>query len=138
VYAHGGMIGLDGEKMSKSRGNLVLVSRLLESGVDPMVLRLALIGRHYREDWYWSDAELSVAGRRLHRWRDAVRLPAGLEGAPVVARLRAALADDLDTPTALAAVDAWAAASLSIDGDDAEAPALVASALDALLGITLH
>ena len=51
--------------------------------------------------------------------------------------MRAALALDLDAPTALAAVDAWAGASTAMDSDDTDAPALVARACDALLGVTL-
>ena len=55
-YAHAGMVGLDGEKMSKSLGNLVFVSRLIGAGEDPMAVRLALLAHHYREDWEWTDA----------------------------------------------------------------------------------
>jgi L-cysteine:1D-myo-inositol 2-amino-2-deoxy-alpha-D-glucopyranoside ligase len=137
VYAHSGMVGLDGEKMSKSKGNLVLVSQLLASGVDPMAIRLALLAHHYRDDWTWTDALLTSATERLSRWRDAVRLDAALNAAEVITQMRAALAQDLDAPTALAAVDAWAGASSAIDGDDTDAPALVAQACDALLGVRL-
>ena len=137
VYAHGGMVGLDGEKMSKSRGNLVFVSRLLRDGADPMAVRLSLLAHHYRDDWMWTEHELNVATRRLDRWRDAVRLGAALSADEVVVQMRSALAHDLDAPTALAAVDAWAGASSAIDGDDANAPAVVARACDALLGIRL-
>jgi L-cysteine:1D-myo-inositol 2-amino-2-deoxy-alpha-D-glucopyranoside ligase len=137
AYLHSGMVGLDGEKMSKSKGNLVFVSALRESSVDPMVIRLALLGHHYRDDWEWSDELLVSAQGRLSRWREAVRLPAGLNADEVLVQLRAALAQDLDAPAALAAVDAWAGASMAIDSDDAEAPALVARACEALLGVTL-
>jgi L-cysteine:1D-myo-inositol 2-amino-2-deoxy-alpha-D-glucopyranoside ligase len=137
AYLHSGMVGLDGEKMSKSRGNLVFVSALRRSGVDPMAIRLALLGHHYREDWDWSDELLISAQGRLNRWREAVRLTAGLNADEVLVQLRAALAQDLDAPSALAAVDAWAGASMAIDSDDAEAPALVARACEALLGVTL-
>jgi L-cysteine:1D-myo-inositol 2-amino-2-deoxy-alpha-D-glucopyranoside ligase len=137
AYLHSGMVGLDGEKMSKSKGNLVFVSALRESGVDPMVIRLALLGHHYRDDWEWSDELLVSAQGRLSRWREAVRLPAGLNADEVLVQLRAALAQDLDAPAALAAVDAWAGASMAIDSDDADAPALVARACEALLGVTL-
>ncbi len=137
VYVHSGMVGLDGEKMSKSKGNLVLVSRLREAGVDPMAIRLALLSQHYRTDWMWTDEVLATAVERLATWREAVRLDAALNAADVVTAIRAALADDLDAPAALAAVDAWAGASLAIDGDDTDAPALVAEAVDALLGVRL-
>jgi L-cysteine:1D-myo-inositol 2-amino-2-deoxy-alpha-D-glucopyranoside ligase len=137
AYLHSGMVGLDGEKMSKSKGNLVFVSSLRASGVDPMAIRLALLAHHYHDDWDWTD-ELLISGQdRLDRWREAVRLDAGLNADEVLATMRAALAHDLDAPAALAAVDAWAGASVAIDSDDAEAPALVARACDALLGVAL-
>ena len=137
AYLHSGMVGLNGEKMSKSKGNLVFVSKLRGSGVDPMAIRLALLGHHYRDDWEWSDDLLVSARGRLNRWREAVRLPAGLNADEVLVQVRAALAQDLDAPSALAAVDAWAGASMAIDSDDAEAPVLVARTCEALLGVTL-
>jgi L-cysteine:1D-myo-inositol 2-amino-2-deoxy-alpha-D-glucopyranoside ligase len=137
AYLHSGLVGLDGEKMSKSKGNLVFVSALRKSGVDPTVIRLALLDHHYREDWDWTDELLDSAQGRLNRWREAVRLDAGLNADGVLAQVRAALAHDLDAPAALAAVDAWAGASVAIDSDDAEAPALITRACDALLGVTL-
>jgi L-cysteine:1D-myo-inositol 2-amino-2-deoxy-alpha-D-glucopyranoside ligase len=137
AYLHSGMVALDGEKMSKSRGNLVFVSRLRRSGVDPMAIRLALLAHHYRDDWEWSDEVLAAAQDRLARWREAVRLNSGVDATEVVAQMRAALAFDLDAPTALAAVDAWAGASTAMDTDDTEAPGLVARACDALLGVAL-
>jgi L-cysteine:1D-myo-inositol 2-amino-2-deoxy-alpha-D-glucopyranoside ligase len=137
AYVHSGMVGLNGEKMSKSKGNLVFVSALRASGVDPMAIRLALLAHHYREDWDWTDELLGSAQTRLNRWREAVRLDAGLNADQVLVQVRAALAHDLDAPTALAAVDAWAGASVAIDSDDVEAPALVARTCEALLGVTL-
>jgi L-cysteine:1D-myo-inositol 2-amino-2-deoxy-alpha-D-glucopyranoside ligase len=137
AYLHSGMVGFDGEKMSKSKGNLVFVSSLRASGVDPMAIRLALLEHHYREDWDWTDELLVSAQSRLNRWREAVRLAAGLNADNVLAEVRAALAHDLDAPAAVAAVDAWAGASVAIDSDDADAPALVARFCDALLGVAL-
>jgi L-cysteine:1D-myo-inositol 2-amino-2-deoxy-alpha-D-glucopyranoside ligase len=137
AYLHSGMVGLDGVKMSKSKGNLVFVSALRESGVDPMAIRLALLDHHYREDWDWNDELLVSAQSRLNRWREAVRLDAGLNADEVLAQVRGALAHDLDAPAALAAVDAWAGASVAIDSDDAEAPVLITRTCDALLGVVL-
>ncbi len=137
AYLHSGMVGLDGEKMSKSRGNLVFVSALRRSGVDPMAIRLALLAHHYRDDWEWTDEVLVAAEQRLERWRGAVRLGAGLYAEEILTQMRAALAIDLDAPTALAAVDAWAGGSMAMDSDDAEGPALIARACEALLGVTL-
>jgi L-cysteine:1D-myo-inositol 2-amino-2-deoxy-alpha-D-glucopyranoside ligase len=137
AYVHSGMVAFDGEKMSKSKGNLVLVSQLREAGTDPMAIRLALLGQRYRDDWTWTDELLTDAAGRLDRWREAVRLPAGLNADEAITQMRAALASDLDAPTAIAAVDAWAGASTVLDADDADAPTLVARACDALLGIRL-
>jgi L-cysteine:1D-myo-inositol 2-amino-2-deoxy-alpha-D-glucopyranoside ligase len=136
-YVHAGMIGLHGEKMSKSRGNLVFVSRMRADGVDPMALRLALIADHYRGDRQWTDDRLKTAEQRLSRWREATRTARGPDGAALLDTVRARLADDLDTPGALAAVDAWAEAALAGEGTDPGAPALAASTVDALLGVRL-
>jgi L-cysteine:1D-myo-inositol 2-amino-2-deoxy-alpha-D-glucopyranoside ligase len=136
-YTHAGMIGLEGEKMSKSRGNLVFVSRLRADGVDPNAVRAALLAGHYRADREWTPALLTEAEQRLGRWREAVALPAGPGAEDLVQRLRTHLADDLDTPAALAAVDGWVAEALERRGTDTAAPGLVRSAVDALLGIAL-
>jgi L-cysteine:1D-myo-inositol 2-amino-2-deoxy-alpha-D-glucopyranoside ligase len=136
-YVHAGMIGLHGEKMSKSRGNLVFVSRLRADHVDSMAVRLALLADHYRDDRQWTDDLLKTAEQRLSRWREAMALPAGPAGGETVAAVRDRLADDLDTGGALAAVDDWVEATLGGDRTDADAPALVAAAADALLGIAL-
>jgi L-cysteine:1D-myo-inositol 2-amino-2-deoxy-alpha-D-glucopyranoside ligase len=136
-YVHAGMIGLHGDKMSKSRGNLVFVSRLRADHVDPMALRLALIGDHYRADRQWTDDLLKAAEQRLARWRAAVSAPSGPPGGQLLSVVRAALSDDLDTPRAVAAVDEWADAVLAGIGDDADAPALVAATVDGLLGVRL-
>jgi L-cysteine:1D-myo-inositol 2-amino-2-deoxy-alpha-D-glucopyranoside ligase len=137
LYVHAGMIGLDGEKMSKSRGNLVFVSKLRGAGVDPMAIRLALLDGHYRADREWSGGRLTGAERRLERWRVAVRGGAGAATDRVIAELRAALANDLDTTAALAAVDAWAATTNAEAAEDASAGAMISAAVDALLGVKL-
>ncbi|TDV44921.1 cysteine--1-D-myo-inosityl 2-amino-2-deoxy-alpha-D-glucopyranoside ligase [Actinophytocola oryzae] len=136
-YAHAGMIGLDGEKMSKSRGNLVFVSRLRADKVDPMAVRLGLLSGHYRSDRAWTQEVLAEAEARLARWRTAVEVAAAPPAEDLVTRLRDHLSDDLDTVGALAAVDAWAEAALSVGGTDAQAPAAVRDAVDALLGVAL-
>jgi L-cysteine:1D-myo-inositol 2-amino-2-deoxy-alpha-D-glucopyranoside ligase len=79
-YVHAGMVRLDGEKMSKSLGNLVFVSGLLATGHDPMIIRLAILAHHYRSDWDWTDAALSRASERLANWRAAARLGADIGG----------------------------------------------------------
>ncbi|NJP67476.1 cysteine--1-D-myo-inosityl 2-amino-2-deoxy-alpha-D-glucopyranoside ligase [Streptomyces spiramenti] len=137
TYAHAGMVGYQGEKMSKSRGNLVLVSQLRRDGVEPAAIRLALLAHHYRSDWEWTDEVLVTATERLARWRAAVSRPDGPSALPLLAEMRQALADDLDAPTALAAFDRWAAAQAAHGGDDEGAPGVAARAVDALLGVAL-
>ena len=134
AYVHQAMVGLDGDKMSKSKGNLVLVSKLRAAGADPMAIRLALLAHHYRTEWSWSDDDLLLGTHRLETWKAAVRRPEGPSGAELLAAVRAALTDDLDTATALGAIDEWAES----DGSDTDAPALVAAAADALLGVDLR
>jgi len=148
-YCHAGMIGLDGEKMSKSRGNLVFVSKLRGARVDPMAIRLALLDGHYRADREWTGGRLPQAEQRLARWRSAVRLAQAPDATPVLDRVRECLAEDLDTSGAIAAVDRWAEAALeqpagadSAGGDSAGADSLgggelIARTVDALLGVKL-
>jgi L-cysteine:1D-myo-inositol 2-amino-2-deoxy-alpha-D-glucopyranoside ligase len=168
VYAHSGMVAYQGAKMSKSLGNLVFVSRLRAAGVDPMAIRLALIAHHYRSDWEWTDAVLAEAQARLGRWRAAVArtvlagetvlagatvlaggtvlaeglAAAGASAVPaadaVLATVRERLADDLDAPGAVGAVDAWADAVLADPGGAGpEDAALIRDTVDALLGVAL-
>ncbi|WP_459546316.1 cysteine--1-D-myo-inosityl 2-amino-2-deoxy-alpha-D-glucopyranoside ligase [Nocardia sp. X0981] len=137
-YVHTGMIGLDGEKMSKSRGNLVLVSKLRAAGVDPAAIRLGLYAGHYRADRMWTDSVLTDAEARLRRWRAAAAAAAAPSATETVTRLRTHLADDLDTPRALAAVEAWARDTLDYGGTDPGAGDEIAAAVDALLGVPLR
>lgn len=112
-HAHAGMVAFEGHKMSKSRGNLVLVSRLRESE-DPRVIRLALLAHHYRSDWEYSDAVLATAQERFDAWAHAFAKPIGDRtqadepgewSLELLERVRANLADDLDMPSAIDAVD---------------------------------
>ncbi|HEY5988353.1 MAG TPA: cysteine--1-D-myo-inosityl 2-amino-2-deoxy-alpha-D-glucopyranoside ligase [Streptosporangiaceae bacterium] len=161
-YAHAGMVRLDGEKMSKSLGNLVFVSGLLAEGADPMAVRLAVLAHHYRDDWDWTADGLAAAEERLRRWRAAVSRAlaggaggaggrgGGSVGAPagaaapaaesVLATVRACLAHDLAAPGALAVVDRWADAVIEAEvlpSGLAPAGALVRDTVDALLGVAL-
>ena len=137
-FAHAGMVGLDGEKMSKSKGNLVLVSRLRAAGEDPAAIRLAILAHHYRSDWSWTEAGFAQAKERLRAWRAALdTAPAG-SAAGLVSRLRAELASDLNAPGAVAAMDEWAAAALqAAQAGSAPDAALAADAVNALLGVEL-
>lgn len=134
IGLHTAMVSYQGEKMSKSLGNLVFVRQLLDDGADPMAVRLMLLAQHYRTDWEYTSELLRVAGRRLARWRAAVHRPAGPEAAPLLAAVRAALCDDLDATTALREIDLWAASRAATSPT---APAQVRALVDALLGVTL-
>jgi len=151
VHAHAGLVAYQGEKMSKSLGNLVFVSALRDQGVDPMAIRLALLAHRYREDWEWHDHDLVRAQARLAAWRDAVSGHGGPAALGTVDAIRRALADDLDAPAALAAVDAWVERSRggpstarvtdaeqtgAADWDEGAA-GVVARAVNTLLGIRL-
>jgi L-cysteine:1D-myo-inositol 2-amino-2-deoxy-alpha-D-glucopyranoside ligase len=131
AFVHQAMVGYQGEKMSKSRGNLVLVSRLRADGVDPMAIRLALLAHPHAPAWEWLDDELSVAVERLQRWRSGFARPSGSPADLLVAGLRTVLRDGLRSHDALPLVDEWVAAG----GDDVAAPRAAAAAVDALLGI---
>lgn len=129
-YAHAGMVAYDGEKMSKSLGNLVLVSRLLDENTDPRAIRLALLSHHYRTDWEWTRGELTTAQCTLGEWDAWAAAVGTATESPLLADLRAAVADDLDTPRAIAVVQDYIAGG-------AVATATDIAAIDALLGIAL-
>jgi L-cysteine:1D-myo-inositol 2-amino-2-deoxy-alpha-D-glucopyranoside ligase len=137
TYAHAGMVAYDGEKMSKSRGNLVFVSALRRSDVDPMAIRLTLLRQHYRSDWEWTDAQLWDAVDTLDAWRLVLATPAGAPAGPVVDAVLAALAEDLDAPAALAAISSWFEATKAGDTTDPEASAAINAVLDSALGLSL-
>jgi L-cysteine:1D-myo-inositol 2-amino-2-deoxy-alpha-D-glucopyranoside ligase len=98
-WMHQAMVHMDGEKMSKSLGNLVFVS-VLRKTHDPRAIRLAVVAHHYRTAWEWDDGIMDRADQRLERWIEAG------EGDAALDEVRAALDDDLDTPRAVAAIDA--------------------------------
>lgn len=137
TYVHTGMVGLDGEKMSKSLGNLVLVSRLREAGVEPVAIRTVLLGQHYRSDWFWTEDLLVQAAERLTRWRQRVTSATLAEATAVITRIRARLANDLDSPSALMVLDEFAAQAASDDGSQGSGEKLLLDALDALLGLKI-
>jgi L-cysteine:1D-myo-inositol 2-amino-2-deoxy-alpha-D-glucopyranoside ligase len=137
-FAHAGMVGLDGEKMSKSKGNLVLVSKLRAAGEDPAAIRLAILAHHYRSDWSWTAEGFSEAKERLGRWRTALAVTPGGSAAPLIEGMRVAIANDLDAPAALAAVDRWAGRALTGESETSDVDqALVSDAVNALLGVEL-
>jgi L-cysteine:1D-myo-inositol 2-amino-2-deoxy-alpha-D-glucopyranoside ligase len=135
TYVHAAMIGLDGEKMSKSKGNLVFVSKLIQAGTDPMVIRFALMSQHYRLDRMWTDELLVQATQRVNQLRKALASGVVAPTKSVIEQIVTALSDDLDTPSALAALDHWACQTLD-EGTGGDAQEL-STVLDALLGLAL-
>ncbi|GAA1879515.1 cysteine--1-D-myo-inosityl 2-amino-2-deoxy-alpha-D-glucopyranoside ligase [Paeniglutamicibacter psychrophenolicus] len=137
-YVHTGMVGLDGEKMSKSLGNLVLVSKLRAAGVEPVAIRTVLLGQHYRSDWFWTDELLTGAQDRLAHWRKRIDSTTLAEATAVITRIRSKLADDINAPAALAVLDAFAAQDpAEDDGPQGAGGQLLTDALDALLGLKI-
>ncbi len=113
-YAHTGMVGLDGEKMSKSKGNLVLVSELTAQGHDPQAIRALLLSHHWRADWSFDPDDLAFAEARLGRWKSAVAHTEDYDAdpsqpSPLQYALMSALSGDLNAPAALDILDLWAA-----------------------------
>lgn len=100
-WMHQAMVRMDGEKMSKSLGNLVFVSDLRDE-YDTRAIRLGILANHYRCEWEWNDAIMPAAADRLEAW-----LAAG-PGDNALAEVRDSLDSDLDTPGAVAAIDAAA------------------------------
>lgn len=131
-YVHTGMIGLDGEKMSKSKGNLVFVSRLVASGTDPMAIRWALMSDHYRTDRMWSDSLLLEAEAQWESLKKAVDSEQCAPTDSVINELIQALSDDLETPKVLSILNQWSAETLS--GKTGGSSGDLREVLDALLG----
>lgn len=135
AFIHSGMVGLDGEKMSKSKGNLVFVSTLVDAGIDPMVIRMALLQDHYQNDRMWSEGVLKSAQMLVDRLRSNLGKLEVAPAAPLIQDLVLALSENLDTPKALQRITLWCEESeLHPSVDEA---GLVARALDSLLGLAL-
>ena len=116
-WMHVAMVSMDGHKMSKSRGNLVFVDKL-RTQHDPMAIRLGLIEHHYRTEWEWDDGLMARNETRLSNWKSAAQVGSSLGDVGLLAEVRSALDNDLDTPTAVALVDAAAGKGLAV-GDSA-------------------
>ena len=132
-YVHAGMIGLDGEKMSKSKGNLVLVSNLLKNGHDAMAIRLALLFHHYRSDHMWVNSDLEIAEQLLQELRIALSRTEVAPTDDVISQISKALANDLDTPAAVSTLRNWLDATNH--GISGGSPGELSRAIDSLLGI---
>ncbi len=114
-WMHVAMVYMDGHKMSKSLGNLVFVDKL-RTEWDPRSIRLGIIEHHYRYEWEWDDTLMPRNRSRLEAWSSATAgaLAGGHDDGPLLDDVRAALDDDLNTPGAIAAIDAAAAAGIGV------------------------
>jgi L-cysteine:1D-myo-inositol 2-amino-2-deoxy-alpha-D-glucopyranoside ligase len=135
LYIHAGMIGLDGEKMSKSKGNLVFVSKLLENDVDPMIIRWALLTGHYQSDRQWSDDLLKKAESDVELMRTALSRTEVADTDQLLKDLISDLSNNLDTPTALNRLVLWAKKSKKDAAYNQSGQ--VSRAIDSLLGLAL-
>jgi L-cysteine:1D-myo-inositol 2-amino-2-deoxy-alpha-D-glucopyranoside ligase len=136
TYLHSGMIGYQGEKMSKSRGNLVFVSTLRKSGVDPMAIRYALLTGKYSENREWTDGLLETSVQKVSRIRENLSREKTANPQAFVVEIARALADDLNTPRALEAIDDWCSATEKLTTPE-HSPGLISRAMDSLLGLAL-
>jgi len=134
-YIHAGMIGLDGEKMSKSKGNLIFVSKLIQEGVDPMVVRWALLSGHYQQDREWSMQLLERAKDEVMLVRSALSRSETADASSLVSNLIKDLSDNLNTPKALSEIVDWSLESNKIATSNHSG--LVSRAIDSLLGLAL-
>jgi L-cysteine:1D-myo-inositol 2-amino-2-deoxy-alpha-D-glucopyranoside ligase len=134
-YVHAGMIGLDGEKMSKSKGNLVFVSQLVASGRDPMAIRWALMKNHYTSDRMWTEHLLLDAEEELGALRKVITSGNCAPVQSLIQILIDLLADDLNTPAALKEINAWVQRSQK--SEIHEDPLQLLLTLDALLGVKI-
>ena len=134
-YVHSAMIHLDGEKMSKSKGNLVFVSKLLSRGIDPMVIRWALLSGHYQQDRSWSDELLQKSTSEVSLLRLALAQSEVAETKELIQSIISDLANNLDTPAALNRLIAWAKSSQS--SPKVNESGLVSRGIDSLLGLAL-
>jgi L-cysteine:1D-myo-inositol 2-amino-2-deoxy-alpha-D-glucopyranoside ligase len=133
-WLHSAMVAYEGEKMSKSLGNLVFISDLRQKA-DPRAIRLALLHHHYRSGFEWHDTDIQDGTALLHRLVAAAARPDGPDPAPFAARVRDAIDDDLDAPRALDALGELADAILS-GGTDPNAPTVLTE-LAALIGVDI-
>jgi len=134
-YVHAGMIGLDGEKMSKSLGNLVFVSKLVAAGRNPMAIRWALMKSHYRQDRMWNEEILVEAEMEIAQLRAVLSSESFGSTDQLIQGIISAIADDLDTPKALSLINDWVnAATIHETSNDAQE---LLNVLDAVLGLKL-
>jgi len=134
-YVHTGMIGLDGQKMSKSLGNLVFVSTLVRSGVNPMAIRCALMTHGYAADRMWDDELLLTAQSFLDSLTLALSQNQCAPTSNLIQEIIQALSNNLDTKKVFVLLQDWI--SESAKGAEGGNPGELSRALDALLGVAI-
>ena len=134
-YVHAAMIGFDGEKMSKSKGNLVFVSTLIKDGVDPMVIRWGLLSGHFQVDREWDVDLLKTAQSEVALVRSSLSRSDVSPSDLLIKDLVNAVANNLDTPFALKRLVEWAQDSHA--NPSVNESGLVSRAIDSLLGLAL-
>jgi L-cysteine:1D-myo-inositol 2-amino-2-deoxy-alpha-D-glucopyranoside ligase len=132
-FIHTGMISLGGEKMSKSKGNLVLVSKLIAQGIEPMIIRWALLSGHYQQDRSWSDDLIKTSTIEIEKVRRCLSRSETADATELISAIGSDLANNLDTPSALNRLVLWAESS-DLKHNHA---GMVSRTIDALLGLAL-
>ena len=135
-WMHIGMVAYEGEKMSKSLGNLVFV-RDLRTGHDPRAIRLALLSNHYRAGFEWFDSDIDKGEAMLERMIEAASCPSGPDSETLLSQVREAIDDDLNLPKACEIIDDFAVKMIEGSGNDADAKTALTKAAE-LLGVNLN
>ena len=138
IYLHTGMIGFEGEKMSKSRGNLIFVSKLLSDGVDPLVIRWALLRDHYQSYREWNEQLLEKAQQEVSLVKTALSMNEVMDPSEYLKKIAIAISDNLNTPLALKTILDWA--QICVNQSDSNgfsnSSGEMSRTLDALLGLS--
>jgi len=135
-WMHIGMVAYEGEKMSKSLGNLVFV-RDLRTGHDPRAIRLALLSNHYRAGFEWFDSDIDKGEAMLERMIEAASCPSGPDSETLLSQVREAIDDDLNLPKACEIIDDFAVKMIEGSGNDSDAKTALTKAAE-LLGVNLN
>jgi len=135
-WMHVGMVAYEGEKMSKSLGNLVFV-RDLRTGHDPRAIRLALLSNHYRAGFEWFDSDIDKGEAMLERMIEAASCPSGPDSETLLSQVREAIDDDLNLPKACEIIDDFAVKMIEGSGNDSDAKTALTKAAE-LLGVDLN
>lgn len=137
-FIHTGMVGYQGEKMSKSKGNLVFVSKLIEQGIEPIIIRWALLSSHYQSYREWDEQLLNKSKIEVNLVREALAKSEVLPPAEYLEKIAGAIANNLDTSLALNLILDWSQKSLNEHetSNFVNGAGEMSRALDSLLGLS--